>query len=629
MFLSRRVAAGVFKTIACLSALSGIPTDCAGQAIALVNYQPGETVRYPLVLLRGTLEDKALDGLTVVNQSSHMDSRELRGQACMGRFKALAELVPGENLLVLKAGAASLNVNIHYKPQTNPYKVRAVHFTDKTGSPTFESPFSDDPQDYRAKFDAALKLMQTFTADEMHRLGYGRQTFNLELDEDGKVIVHVVKGSGTFDELQALRGGTVYGAAARAAESQLPSGPYKDLVNVAFSRLLPGTGQATAYAALGGGDMALMGGACFYTWPTGVTQIHKVFMSDTQIDPQISHADDNGRFAVWATASTTIGSGLHELGHTFTLPHTRYYPNGIMRRGGDTLNRYLTFFDPPSRNHPDFRVFGSEPEPCWSDVCGAALAASRWFAMDAREYTRENTIRFALDPGTAELVVRSDDGLAFACVEIPGEAERFDPKANPTALPQELRMSLAGIAETFQTSQLTVRAMDGMGHYRHTFLKGLLDREQNRTTDRPVSASQPASADFPPSAAVDGNKGSYWDASPYPQWLQVDLEQPTLLEEVHLHAYVGDNRYYQYTIEISTDGAQWLPIVNASENRNPSVHEGYRHTFEPVLVRYLRVNMLKNSLNPGVHISELHVFGPGDPRQPHDPAYSKLKTLFK
>ena len=70
-----------------------------------------------------------------------------------GQFKAFAELVPGANDLVLKTDKDQVKLALTYKPQTNPYKVRAVMFTDKTGDPTFETPFKDD-QDYRAKWDA-------------------------------------------------------------------------------------------------------------------------------------------------------------------------------------------------------------------------------------------------------------------------------------------------------------------------------------------------------------------------------------------------------------------------------------------------------------------------------------------
>jgi hypothetical protein len=594
--------------------------------IEITNYKNGETIRYPLVLLRGELGDATADKVTVVNTSSKRETRTMEGQAHNGLFKAFAELVPGKNKLTIKGGKDKSSFVLNYKPQTNPYKVRAIHFTDNTGDPTFENQFKDD-QDYRAKWDAALKLMQTFTAEEMHRLGYGRKTFNLELDEDGKVIVHIVKDKRNFEELQKLSGGAAYGASASAIAEQLPNHLYKNLVCVAFSRRNREKGYATAYAALGGGNTALMGGACFYTWPTGVKNIHKTFMSDVQIDTRNFHADDVGRYAVWATASTTIGSGLHELGHAFTLPHTRTHGNGIMLRGADTLNRYVAFLDPPSTRHKDYRPFKKGQEPYWADVSAAALAPSRWFALDKRTYTEKNTIDFAVDPATNELVIHSDDGLAFVCVELPGQAEYYDKRANLKDLPKELRLPLAPIAKRFKTDNLTIRAEDGMGHYRHTSLAGILNLEENLATGKPVTASGVPNENQPAKYAVDGNLGTYWDANPYPQWLQVDLGKAVTLDEIHLYGYTDGRRFYQYKIDCSLDGKNWSTVVDASGSTTVATAEGYRHTFKPQRTRYVRATMLKNSANPGVHIRELRVFEPGAPRVRW--AYAGARKLFE
>lgn len=482
----------------CIIGMAQQATAGDGSGIVVTNYLAGETVRYPLVLLSGTLSDVACGSMTVVNESSRMDSRCMEGNALRGRFKALTELRPGKNRLAISAGREKKSFILNYKPQTNPYQVRAVHFTDKSGDPTYDTQFKDDSQDYRAKWDAALKIIQLFTAEEMYRQGYGRKTFNLELDKDGKVVVHVVKGKGTFEEMQRLSGGEAYGAAETAIAEQLPQGPYKNLVCVGFSRHVKGTGSATAYAALGGGDLALMGGACFYTWPTGVTNIQNTFMSNVQIDDKNFHADDVSRYAVWATAATTIGSGLHELGHTFTLPHTRYIRNCIMMRGADCLNRYFTFVDPPWRQCKTYEEFQDNVEPvwsseyvkgkssaqtrfigsqaCWSDVSAAALAPNRWFALDERRYSGNSTIDFAVDAPTEELVIRSKDGLAFACVEIPGMADEYDRRAGVAALPLELRSRLADIVGKYGTTHVTVRVVDGMGNHADANLGQLLDR---------------------------------------------------------------------------------------------------------------------------------------------------------
>ena len=61
-------------------------------------------------------------------------------------------------------------------------------------------------------------------------------------------------------------------------------------------------------------------------------------------------------------------------------------------------------------------------------------------------------------------------------------------------------------------------------------------------------------------------------------------------------------------IDVSTDGRSWTTVVDASGNKIRATQSGYRHKIEPVDARYIRVNMLKNSANPGVHIVEFRAY---------------------
>ncbi|MHC4201759.1 MAG: hypothetical protein ACYSU0_17365, partial [Planctomycetota bacterium] len=64
-------------------------------AIVVTNFTDGDTIRYPVPLIEGTLADEAATSLVVENRSSSRDTRRMTGLAHKGRFKALAELVPG------------------------------------------------------------------------------------------------------------------------------------------------------------------------------------------------------------------------------------------------------------------------------------------------------------------------------------------------------------------------------------------------------------------------------------------------------------------------------------------------------------------------------------------------------
>ena len=48
--------------------------------------------------------------------------------------------------------------------------------------------------------------------------------------------------------------------------------------------------------------------------------------------------------------------------------------------------------------------------------------------------------------------------------------------------------------------------------------------------------------------------------------------------------------------------------TTVSANTTPATEQGNLHKFKPVNARYVRVTMLKNSANPGVHIVEVKVY---------------------
>ena len=64
------------------------------------------------------------------------------------------------------------------------YVVRFIHFL----------PNNQEPDPDIDKLDGWIKDAQQFYADEMERHGFGRKTFRLETDEDGKTLVHHITG---------------------------------------------------------------------------------------------------------------------------------------------------------------------------------------------------------------------------------------------------------------------------------------------------------------------------------------------------------------------------------------------------------------------------------------------------
>lgn len=134
--------------------------------------------------------------------------------------------------------------------------------------------------------------------------------------------------------------------------------------------------------------------------------------------------------------------------------------------------------------------------------------------------------------------------------------------------------------------------------------------EQSLSTGKPVEASGPTNDQEKAAFAADGyvDITQFWGSIPAPQWWKVDLGKEYKVSRLHVVPYWDNVRHYQYTVDVSTDGEKWKQVVDASKNAEVGTEKGYMHKFEPVKARYVRVNMLKNSDNPAVHLVEVRVF---------------------
>jgi hypothetical protein len=450
-------------SVATLAAFSALPMTSARGAIKISNFTNGETLCYPVPMLQGTLDNASAKSIVITNESSKRDTREITSLADGGRFKALTELVPGVNRLTLSSGNERATITLNYKPQTNKHFIRAVLFTDNTGDTKYASPVANDPQDYKGKYDAILKIMQSFTAEWMNHYGYGRKTFNLEFDKDGQVVVHIVKGKHPADwyKYDLAGRGDLYGTVAGKVAANLPDAPSVDCVLISFSSLDPKTGKSLAYTALGGGKIALFGGACVYAFPDSLADVQKAFMDATPVDGKKFVDDSAGRSTMWGVASTSIGAMMHEIGHSMGLPHV-IDGRGIMRRGFDNFGRNFVFQDPPSKRNASPVKFKDKDIGYWSPVSAAALIPSIWLRVDdLRDVKSDEAPTVLLSPDGKEFIITSPVGLGFVGYEIGGAAKDFiqiDQKSLPKKLTLEVSKLTPEIKEKGQ-----FRIIDGNG----------------------------------------------------------------------------------------------------------------------------------------------------------------------
>ncbi|NLC59485.1 MAG: hypothetical protein GX774_21825 [Armatimonadetes bacterium] len=394
----------------------------AGAPLRVLNLKPNTTLRYPVALISGEADLPHGTELVVTNAASPQPSRQFRTQVVRGRFKALIELSPGRNPVTLSAAYASLSLPLRYRPQTNPYQVRFIYFTDRAGDTAYQSERPNDPQDYAARLDTAAKLLQTFTAERMNDLGYGRKTFNLELDAAGRVVVHLLRGAHPVAYYHAADGATLWQEIGAQIRRELPAPKAKNVAIMAFSRFDPERRATLAHTALGGGDLALFGSTGLFSWPASLQDVPRAFADTTRVDATRTHDDSCFRSTYWAVAATTLGAVLHEVGHTFGLPHS---PDtyDIMSRGFDFLNRAFTLIEPPSTQRPQPFIFPDSAVPYFGPVNAPRLAASRWFQLDRKEYRDAPLPTAAIDPETGKVMITAAHGIRVLGINSLDEGE--------------------------------------------------------------------------------------------------------------------------------------------------------------------------------------------------------------
>ena len=185
------------------------------------------------------------------------------------------------------------------------------------------------------------------------------------------------------------------------------------------------------------------------------------------------------------------------------------------------------------------------------------------------------------------------------------------------SLPNDRWQTYTGPITVDQTVHLRAGLFDGQGRQQGdlagSWFRSRIPAKPNLATGKPVTVGpSPDRKDgWFAKIAVDGRSddpGGHWASEgPAPQWLQVDLEKLQPVNFINLITYWDGGRSYQWTAEVSVDGQSWKKVLDFSANKTPATSKGYSGKFPSTEARYVRINMLKNSANPFVHIVELIV----------------------
>jgi len=113
---------------------------------------------------------------------------------------------------------------------------------------------------------------------------------------------------------------------------------------------------------------------------------------------------------------------------------------------------------------------------------------------------------------------------------------------------------------------------------------------------QPVSLATFASSHLQgcgPAAANDGKAGTRWTAASckYPQWWMTDLGSVKRVAGVRIKWHAGDRRIYQYRVQTSLDGFDFITVADRSKNRT----KGVTTDATDVAARYVRIRVLGSS----------------------------------
>ena len=104
------------------------------------------------------------------------------------------------------------------------------------------------------------------------------------------------------------------------------------------------------------------------------------------------------------------------------------------------------------------------------------------------------------------------------------------------------------------------------------------------------------------SRAVDGKAETYWGYDPYPKAFVLQLKNIYSIDKLRLVGY--KTGVYTFKAEYSTDNVNYKPLAEG-------VCKGtFEKSFPATPVQFVRLTMLHNKTNKGVHVCELELWGP-------------------
>ncbi|XP_045519278.1 putative zinc metalloproteinase C607.06c isoform X1 [Pieris brassicae] len=350
------------------------PNQNEQNSIFITNLQHGETVNYSLVIIKGIITYGACNNYEKIRCKSNRNKTESFWEVYNREFKVLIELEKGDNVIDLEfTGLHKTNLLLRYEPRKTNLRVTPVYIICQGHDGCFQCPpeINNSIESACARIAFGSKIIQSVTAEKLHESGVGRKTFQLEHEVDTKSPECLVFRSAlNVNKARKMKQDELWTHFGRELMlSELGSNERKFLGFISCTRF-KGTdidkplthdeivSYTEAYAALGGGGLALFGTACLYTWPSSVSDIVPKLLDPNPVNTKRFMDDSGYRGTIGGCFATTLGSVFHELGHTFDLGHTK---DGIMGRGFDNIDRVFLVGEKRSAATKDNNNFNGKP----------------------------------------------------------------------------------------------------------------------------------------------------------------------------------------------------------------------------------------------------------------------------
>ncbi|KPJ01788.1 Putative zinc metalloproteinase YIL108W [Papilio xuthus] len=323
-------------------------------AIFITNFENGDVINYSLAIIKGIITSGDCSNHKKLKCTFRNNDTQKYSQwdVYNREFKVLVELKKGDNVIDLEyAERHHKTLFLNYTPRKTNLRVTPLYIVCQGHDGCFQSPPDVDNsiESGCSRVAVGSKLIQSLTAEKLYESGVGRKTFQLEHEVNPRKPECIVfKSNLNVNKARKMKQGELWTHFGREIMlSDLGSNERKYLAFISCTRY-KGTdidkpmthdeivALTEAYAALGGGGLALFGTACLYTWPTCVEEVVPKFLDSTPVNVRRFMDDSGYRNTLGGCFATTLGSVFHELGHTFDLGHTK---DGIMGRGFDNIDR--------------------------------------------------------------------------------------------------------------------------------------------------------------------------------------------------------------------------------------------------------------------------------------------------